>query len=71
LNYLFTDLSKAPFTDAEDRQLGLLVQQKGNKWATIKTFMPARSENSLKNRFNSKAFKNKMAEKKEIEDEDE
>ena len=43
-----------PWTDAEDIELLTLVKEHGRRWAEISKMMDGRrSENNLKNRFNS------------------
>ena len=60
-NLLDPSLNTAPFTAVEDRQLFALHQEYGSKWVKISKIMSDRSENSLKNRWNSKAFQKSQA----------
>ena len=60
--HLVEGISKAPFSNVEDRQLWELVQHHGRKWAFIRlNHMPHRSENTLKNHYNSQTFQKKAA----------
>eukprot|EP00741_Cyanophora_paradoxa_P003021 tig00000663_g2933.t1 len=53
LNHLSPDISKTAWTAEEDRLLIALHAQFGNKWAEISRRMPGRSDNNIKNRWNS------------------
>ncbi|CAD8096348.1 unnamed protein product [Paramecium sonneborni] len=54
LNHLNPKISKQPWTDDEDILLLNLVKDQGRRWAEISKIMDGkRSENNLKNRFNS------------------
>ncbi|CAK89546.1 unnamed protein product (macronuclear) [Paramecium tetraurelia] len=54
LNHLNPKISKQPWNDEEDIWLLNLVKEQGRKWAEISKIMDGkRSENNLKNRFNS------------------
>jgi hypothetical protein len=52
-NHLDPQLNKGPWTPDEDAQLVKLQAQFGNKWVKIAEKMPGRSENGIKNRWNS------------------
>ncbi|GMH53600.1 hypothetical protein TrRE_jg9208 [Triparma retinervis] len=60
-NLLDPCLNTSPFTTADDKKLFLLHKQHGSKWVKISKVMTDRSENSLKNRWNSKAFQKASA----------
>ncbi|CAD8091519.1 unnamed protein product [Paramecium primaurelia] len=60
LNHLNPKISKEPWTDEEDIQLLTIVKEVGRRWAEISKVMDGkRSENNLKNRFNSLLKKEK------------
>jgi hypothetical protein len=52
-NHLDPQLNKGPWTPDEDAELVKLQAQFGNKWVKIAEKMPGRSENGIKNRWNS------------------
>ena len=56
-NHLDPSLNHMPFTADEDRQLLLLRSVFDNKWTEISRRMPGRSDNAVKNRWNSTLFK--------------
>lgn len=55
LNYLDQNIKKSEWTDEEDKILFELQRVIGNRWCEIAKVLPGRSENNIKNRFNSKA----------------
>lgn len=65
LNHLDERIRKDPWSNKED--LTLLTQQKfiGNKWSDIVNYLPGRTENMIKNRFNTLA-KQKREEKRNM-----
>jgi myb proto-oncogene protein len=58
-NYLDTDVKKGKFSINEDVKILQMHNKYGNKWSFIKLFIPGRSSDSIKNRFNSSIKRNK------------
>jgi hypothetical protein len=58
-NYLDPAINKGKFSPEEDLQILDLYKRFGNKWSLIKQFVPGRSSDSIKNRFNSSIKRNK------------
>ena len=56
-NHLDPSINKSAWTPEEDQQLFELQQKIGNKWCEISKYLPGRSENAVKNRWNSSARK--------------
>jgi len=52
-NHLDPALKKEPWTEEEDKMLMDAQARLGNKWCQIAALIPGRSENSVKNRWNS------------------
>ncbi|XP_076921581.1 transcription factor MYB8-like [Bidens hawaiensis] len=53
MNYLRPNLKHGNFTEEEDNVIVGLHNKIGNKWSTIATKLPGRSDNEIKNRWNT------------------
>lgn len=52
-NHLNPDIKKIPWSDEEDWVLFLYVERYGKKWAEIAQYLKGRTDNTIKNRWNS------------------
>jgi hypothetical protein len=57
-NHLDPEVNRSPWTDAEDRLLIELHEVMGNQWVKLTEYLPGRSDNAIKNRWNSTLQKN-------------
>jgi len=67
-NHLCPEVSKGEWTAEEDEAIALGVRELGTKWSEIVKRLPGRTDNAIKNRYNSNKRRELRAERREEEE---